>query len=1413
MEKTTRDRTILGGAAAILLLFAGTASTAPAADRAQATKRPATIDFNRDIRPILSDKCFACHGPDKAHRKAELRLDIEADAKKKRDDHYVVVPGKPADSALVKRITSRDENVRMPPPEAKKPLSRRERELLTEWIRQGAVWAKHWAYVPPVKHPVPRVNGRFPPRNWTDAFILSRLEKEGVTPAGEADRVTLIRRLSFDLTGLPPTPEDVDAFVNDRRPAAYERLVDRLLASPAFGERIAAYWLDLVRFADTVGYHGDQDHVISPYRDYVIDALNDNMPFDQFTREQLAGDLLKNPTVEQRIATGYNRLLQTSHEGGVQAKEYLAIYAADRIRNFSQVWMGATMGCCQCHDHKYDPFTARDFYAMQAFFADIDEAQHLRRGSNRLPTIRLPELPVFTRRERHRVDYLQREIKTESAKPKADQQRLRMLKTELAAITKSARKTMITVPIEPRTIRLLPRGNWLDDSGPVMQPAVPTFLGRIAEQSKTRPTRLDLANWLLSDAHGYGPMTARVMVNRLWYLYFGVGISKVLDDFGGQGKPPVHPELLDNLAVEFVNSGWDLKHMIRLIVTSRTYRQSSVPPAGKPIPAQWFAHQQRFRLPAEMIRDNALAVSGLLVRDLGGSSVKPYQPEGYYRHLNFPKRKYAPHTDDRQWRRGVYMHWQRQFLHPMLKAFDAPSREECTAERPRSNTPIAAMTLLNDPTFVEAARVFAARILRNAGPSTDARLDYAFRLAVSRTPDAFERKAQARPRYLKCFVKAFPGLQPSAKKLKCSVCHPGKSKKSRNAYGQRLEKELKKLGPQPTRQNVIEALRKIGPPKIEQTGVFYGDAIRNEPLRALTLPARRGAQGEHETTLVSFVQKDVEDVPSTKRTIADNKRMTYFLIPAAAKQAPKAGYGLLLLLPGGSGDARFHPFVKRIRKHAVPDDLVVAQPVAFKWTEQQRIVWPTEKNKVDKQEFSTEKFLDAIIKDVKGVHRIDPKRVYAMGWSSSGSAIYATALRKQSPLAGSYIMMSVYKPKYLPPVNNGRKQSFYIEHSPDDRICPFWMAEKAQKELKEAGARVKFATYRGGHGFRGNIYGRMRAAFWEWYPQVADRFFATIEEGRSEELVSDVGEFMAETLPEFAWVFGKGEDDGHSFTLSGEGVLPKQLLTQYWLSRGTEIPRWTFHASRQPSPPEQLKTMAIQVGEQEQVDAETLLLRTAVDDENQVVDIVAWHPALDVVPEEHHSQILFLLLDEALGEFGVEASLGRITVEPFESTDDTRPLSELPEFIRQVTEYYKWDKPSPLESYSLYKVPEQSDCRRGDTITGTTCIPYVIFDFLENDGVLPEDPLEGTGAEFAYLAIDGTVFPDGRQTDVRGEIEDAIAEALGAANSGRTLGGAFGTEEGYIDLLLYDGDNSRRIIQETLDSLELSGRSRIESFT
>lgn len=670
-----------------------------------------------------------------------------------RDGYSIVKRGDIANSELIRRILSHDESEVMPPPETKKPLTIEEIETLRQWVQQGAKWSQQWAFVKPVRHEPPTTTTQSWSSNWIDQFLLARMETEGLAPSADADAATLLRRISFDLTGLPPNADIAAKIAINDSPETFAAIVDELLASPHYGERMAMYWLDLVRYADTVGYHGDQDQNISPYRDWVINAFNSGMPFDQFTREQLAGDLLDNPTQQQRVATGYNRLLQTTHEGGLQKKEYRAIYAADRVRNVSAVWMGATVGCAQCHDHKFDPYTARDFYSLAAFFDDVDDESHFDNGTNSLPTRREPELKLTTPELDKRIADLDAKIAqltTHAAEDGLTEEEKALRKKNLDSAVAARKKidaqiprTMITVALkQPRTTKVLPRGNWLDESGDVVAAAVPEFLrAATSPATESRQSRLDLANWLVDAEDGNGLFTARVMVNRLWYLFFGSGLAADLDDFGGQGEAPVHPELLDRLAHELVETQWDIKAVIRLMVTSHAYRQSSIATQAmreRDPGNRLYARQSAFRLPAEMVRDNALAVSGLLRREIGGPSVKPYQPEGYYRHLNFPVRTYQSHSDDRQWRRGLYVHWQRQFLHPMLKAFDAPSREECTAQRTRSNTPLAALTLLNDPTFVEAARAFATRCMQLDGKSDAERCEWAFREAVTRTPSSEE---------------------------------------------------------------------------------------------------------------------------------------------------------------------------------------------------------------------------------------------------------------------------------------------------------------------------------------------------------------------------------------------------------------------------------------------------------------------------------------------------------------------------------------------------------------------------------------------------------------------------------------------------------------------------------------------------
>ncbi|MFN0126398.1 MAG: PSD1 and planctomycete cytochrome C domain-containing protein [Verrucomicrobiales bacterium] len=771
--------------------------------------------FNRHVRPILSEYCFACHGPDKNTRKAGRRLDQLEAALAEQDGIRAIVPGDIDASDLVARITTEDPDDVMPPVDLHKPLSETDRATLVRWIAQGAQYESHWSYSPP-RMAIP-ADPRGLGLSAIDALIKEALDRRRWSPAPSAPPEVLVRRLHLDLLGLPPSLEEVTSFraawAQDPEAAVQER-VDALLASPHFGERLAIPWLDLVRYADTVGYHGDQNMAVTPYRDYVIDSFNANKRFDEFTREQLAGDLLaaalpEGPRrTELLVASGYNRLNSTSEEGGAQPKEYLVKYMTDRIRTTSTTWLAATLACAQCHDHKFDPLSMRDFYALGAYFADLEEVGVYGGNGHRPPEMIVPRaedrprladivntlLPAaeqafaaarpeaFARELAAWIDSLALTLPALATAagspapaggaltvlwPSADDppptlathfrqhapslasrhQAAANFRAERDAIIARGSKSLVAKQVDPRPIRVLPRGNWMDDSGEIVEPAVPALFRSSATTPARRESRLDLANWLVSRDN---PLTARVFVNRLWKQFFGTGLSKTLDEFGAQGEAPIHPELLDWLAVEFMDSGWDIKHVVRLIVTSHTYRQASaLTPAqlaaGQTSEAdpenRWLGHQSRFRLDAELVRDNALAISGLLVRQIGGPSARPYQPPKYYANLNFPVREYEPHTDDNQWRRGVYMHWQRTYLHPMLLAFDAPGRDECTANRDRSNTPLQALTLLNDPTFIEAARAFAARILRESGgPGTQdtARLQWAFLSAIARPPSEAE---------------------------------------------------------------------------------------------------------------------------------------------------------------------------------------------------------------------------------------------------------------------------------------------------------------------------------------------------------------------------------------------------------------------------------------------------------------------------------------------------------------------------------------------------------------------------------------------------------------------------------------------------------------------------------------------------
>lgn len=955
----------------LLVPFTSLAAEAPLPDRPE---------YNRDIRPILGDACFRCHGFDKNTRKGDRRLDTLEGAMVDNDGLRAIVPGNPAESALLARIHTDDKDDVMPPPEEARQLTAREKALLQRWIEQGAEYQDHWAYIPPVK-PAPPAAG-----HPVDAFINARLAAQGIQPAGEAPRAVLIRRLSFDLTGLPPSAEEVAAFVADTDPAAYEKLVDRLMATEAYAERMAVWWLDQTRFADTIGYHSDNPMPVSPWRDYVIRAFHKNKPFDRFTVEQVAGDLLPQTTMEQRVASAYNRLILSTEEGGAQPGQYEAKYLTDRVKSIGTTWLGQTFMCAECHDHKYDPMTTRDFYALGAFFADIEEvavgkrgegipvfddaaqAQHSTLGGTiaqlertlqephaeadaaqaawekeataaapdwaaltfaslqapegttlqpqdagsilaasgkqgqgtytlastafrgpvagfkleALPHDSLPakgpgragngnfvltefvakvkraagadETITFTAaRATHEQkshgegtpwkgwpaaaaidgdakgaqwgwailphagkphslyltaspvltvnegDTLTIELRqnhdsgthglghfrisaTGSEKAAAqglaplppevlavlkidpaarnDAQRatvrthfrsfapqLQKVRDDLAAAKKqytdieaAAPRTLVTTAIAtPRTVRVLPRGDWQVTSGEVVLPSTPHYLpGMLESTPERRLNRHDLAQWLVSRQN---PLTARVFANRLWKLLTGTGIVKTLEDMGTQSELPIHQPLLDWLACEFMDSGWNMKHLTKLMVTSAAYRRHSVASAealaADPTNRE-YARGGRWRLDAEFVRDNALAISGLLVRRTGGPSVKPYQPAGYWENLNFPAREWQNDMNENQWRRGLYTWWQRSYVHPAMLAFDAPTREECSPDRTRSNIPQQALVLLNDLTFVESARAFAGRIVREGGSDDAARLRWAWTQATGRGPDEKE---------------------------------------------------------------------------------------------------------------------------------------------------------------------------------------------------------------------------------------------------------------------------------------------------------------------------------------------------------------------------------------------------------------------------------------------------------------------------------------------------------------------------------------------------------------------------------------------------------------------------------------------------------------------------------------------------
>ena len=955
------------------------------------------VDFNRDIRPILSENCFYCHGQDATHREAKLRLDDRESAIAPRDDHVVLAPGKPEESELLFRLLSKDEEEQMPPPTTNKHVTPEQIALIRQWITEGGVYRKHWAFVPPVRAPQPVVTAAKWPRTALDYFVLARLEKEKLLPAPAAAPETWLRRVSFDLIGLPPTPAELDAFAADvkkRGEPAYVTAVDRLLASPHFGERQAIEWLDAARYADTHGFNNDSSRTMWRWRDWVIEAFNHNLPYDRFITEQIAGDLLPKPTLEQRIATGFARNHVINSEGGIIDEEYRVEYVADRVRTLSTAWLGLTMECAKCHDHKFDPIKQKDFYQLFAFFNNVPEHGEDGRVANAVPMIPAPttaqqatladqqrqltaldatlaparaawrwqpadqarltaliadartraeatpgvalletsatpaasasdtgwradlekpaptvpsakldftatpgltlafwlkpdadnardvalfsnlnhlgnpadaaygkgrevrlidgeievtfsdRLPVYAlilctegaairagdwrhvaivyeggkKAANLRLFIDGRELATRviydgvtAEQPKKDflvgadnakdsprfrgalddvrafpaaldsaAVRARFAATALPralakietspstatdlertwlrdallpssdrdtvwethlALQRSLPTAMVMQELpQPRPTFILNRGNY-DAPGETVTPGVPEAL--IAPWPAGAPrNRLGLAQWLTQPQH---PLTARVVVNRFWSQLFGTGIVKTLEDFGSQSEWPSHPELLDYLARDFVDGGWNVKALFKTIVLSATYRQdSATTPAlvARDPENRLLAHGPRVRLPAELIRDQALAVSGLLSPHLGGPSVYPYQPEKLYEGIvvdaPYPSTKWGVSTGEELHRRSLYTFWKRTVPHPAMITFDSPDREFCTVRRARTNTPLQALTLWNEPGYLEAARQLGTRMLREGGPDDSARVAFAFRLATGRRPKSTE---------------------------------------------------------------------------------------------------------------------------------------------------------------------------------------------------------------------------------------------------------------------------------------------------------------------------------------------------------------------------------------------------------------------------------------------------------------------------------------------------------------------------------------------------------------------------------------------------------------------------------------------------------------------------------------------------
>ena len=777
---------------------------------------PEKISFNHHVRPILSENCFYCHGPDENTREAGLRLDLREAVTEDLGGYAAIVPGDAEKSEIWYRILSDDPADVMPPPESHRTLSKADKEILRRWINEGAEYEAHWAFIKPERPAVPELESDWV-RNPIDAFILNRLQEEGLEPNPKAEPRAFLRRLSLDLIGLPPTLDELASFEEaypENPDKATESAVARLLASPHFGERMALPWLDAARYADSNGFQQDGNRHQWPWRDWVIDAYNDNMPFDQFTIEQVAGDLLEDPTQDQLIATAFNRNHMLNGEGGAIKEEQRINIVIDRVDTTATTWLGLTMACAQCHTHKYDPITHEEYFQFFAFFNNVSESGGVDKrsgsgcafGSGATVQLSRPLLSLPTVEQREKQQELGAKIKEQEAiiqqlLPKVEPKRLEweksftleqlvdrtlfrgnvsshlrtkeedrnptqkreitefylhkgdhgnklwtslgaeifQLRGELQKTGESIVEVMVmgeNPPDKSRETFILDRGDYQQPTEKVSA-GTPSFLPPMPESAPRN--RLGLAQWLVD---GENPLTARVTVNRLWAQFFGIGIVKTSEDFGVQGELPKHPELIDWLAVEFVESGWDTKHLIRLIVTSSTYRQSSefTPEKLDRDPENRLVGRgARARLPSMLLRDQALAVAGLLKDDIGGHPVYPYQPDGLWKDFSFGKISY-PHQEekDQLYRRSLYTFWRRTSAPPNM--FDSSSRQVCTVKPSTTNTPLHALTLLNDETYVEAARALAGRMMKEGGDNTDDRLDFAFQLSTGRMPDDREHQ-------------------------------------------------------------------------------------------------------------------------------------------------------------------------------------------------------------------------------------------------------------------------------------------------------------------------------------------------------------------------------------------------------------------------------------------------------------------------------------------------------------------------------------------------------------------------------------------------------------------------------------------------------------------------------------------------